>query len=129
MKIILSNGLELNPIAVTGEKRHLHGINRDALRFVFSADTSLDELDGVFTATNCEDITIIEDDAQYIHHGYTVRAELKREPVVVTPANEEAEEVIENRVFVVMGQRTYAESQLASLIDTVDVLVMESLLG
>lgn len=131
MKIILANGSELNPILATGGKRSVQGATRDTLTFVFPADTSLDELDALFTTENCERITIVEDEtgAEYIHSAYTIRAELKRAPIVVTPATESEEEVIENRVTVSMSQRTYAETQLASLTETVDVLVMESLMA
>ena len=64
----------------------------------------------------------------YLHKGYTIRAGLKKEAVEVTPATEEAEAIYEDRITVSMSQRTYTESQLASLIDTVDVLVMDALM-
>lgn len=138
MQIILANGMELNPIAVTGGIRFVQNANRDTLDFVFPAETSLDELDAIFTPANCESIKILEvqiDEnrneivTEHIHTGYTIRAELKRCPMVVIPATESTEEVVENRVTVSMSQRTYAESQLASLTDTVDVLVLESLMA
>lgn len=129
MKIILANGTELNPILVKGESRYVQGANRDVLSFVFAEETSLDELDAVFTAENCESISIVgEDGVENIHKAYTIRVELVRKPVEVVPATEATEAVFENRVIVSMAQRTYTESQLASLTDTVDVLVMESLL-
>ena len=128
MKVILSNGKELNPILVTGAHSYVQGANRDTLSFIFPADTSLDELDGLFTAANCETIKLKETDThEYIYNGYTIRTELKRAPVEITPATETEAAVYENRVTVSMAQRTYVESQLASLVDTVDVLVMESL--
>ena len=129
MIIKLANGTELNPISAMGGARFVQGANRDALTFVFAAETSLDELDGIFTAENCATITIVEGENEYIHNNYAIRVELKREPVEVTPVTDTAEAVIENRVFVTMAQRTYTESQLVSLTETVDVLVMESLLG
>ena len=128
MRIILSNGTELAPIIVSGGKRIVQGTNRDTLSFVFSAGTSMDELDSVFTAENCEKITIMDGQNGFIHSGYTVRAELKREPVEVTAATENEAAVYENRVIVSMSQRTYYESQLASLTETVDLLVLESLM-
>ena len=129
MQIILANGIELNPIMVSGSSRFVQGSNRDTLEFVFPVDTSLDELDGIFTSQNCESIKIVDGTGEYIHTGYSIRAELKRCPMVVVPATESVEEVVENRVTVSMSQRTYAESQLANLTDTVGVLVLESLLG
>ena len=130
MKIILNNDAELTPIMVTGGPRHLQGASRDTLSFIFPATEDMMELDVAFSIANCESITIVGDDgSEAIHKGYTIRAELSKKSVEVTPATEEAEAVYEDRITVSMSQRTYAESQLASLTDTVDVLVMESLMN
>lgn len=115
MKIYLANGMELNPIMVTGGKQSVQGAYRDILNFVFPEGTSMDELDNAFTAANCESVAIVGDDGEYIHKAYTVRACLKRELVEVEPETPESEAVYENRVFVAMGQRTYSESLIASL--------------
>ena len=113
MKIKLSNGAELTPIIVIGERRHIQNANRDTLCFIFPVETSLDELDVLFTAANCEKIVITDDNGEdYIHNAYTVRAELKRSPVEVTLATESEDAVYENRVIVSMAQRTYQESQI-----------------
>ena len=132
MKIILANGTELHPILVTGGGRHINGTHRDTLNFIFPQDMSLDELDALFTDANCETIKLYETTAdgtelEHIHSGYTIRAELSRTPMVVQEATETTPEVIENRVTVSMALRTYAEAQMASLIETVDYLVLESL--
>lgn len=129
MKIILANGAELNPILAQGGKKVVQGASRDTLFFVFPADTSLDDLDSIFTPANCETIKIVEGDNEYVYSGYTVRDVLKRDPVEVTPATETEAAVYENRVTISMAQRTYMESQMASLTDTVDLLVMESLMA
>lgn len=130
MKIILANDTELEPILVTGSKRTVQGAMRDTLSFVFPADAGMEMLDKAFAGVACESITIIEEGGnEYIHSGYTVRAELSKKSVEVTPATEETEAVYEDRITVAMSQRTYAETQLASLTNTVDVLVMESLLA
>lgn len=127
MKVILANGTELSPIALTGAKRNVQGANRDVLSFVFPADTSMDELDSIFTEKNCETITVVHtndgDEKQFIHKAYTVRAELKREPLVVAPATESSAEVYENRVIVSMGQRTYAETQMAEMQSAMNALL------
>lgn len=121
MKIILTNGVELAPIMVTGASKYVQGANRDSLTFVF-ANTSLDEIDCVFTAENCENINIIGDDnSEAIHSGYTVRAELVKKLVETQKATTDAEAVTEYRVFVTMAQRTYAETKLTTLtIENVD---------
>lgn len=129
MKIILANGAELNPILVTGGQKYVQGESRDTLNFIFPADAGMETLDAAFTPEACESITITEDSgAEFIHKAYTVRAGLKKENVEVTPGTEEAEPVYEDRITVSMSQRTYTESQLASLTDTVDVLVMDALM-
>ena len=130
MNIKLSNGTILSPIVVTGESRYVQGASRDTLNFIFPADVSMASIDEAFTADVCEHITIIGDDgSENIHTGYTIRAELSKAPVEVSAATAETDAVYEDRVTVSMAQRTYAESHLASLTDTVDVLVMESLMN
>ena len=115
MKIILTDGTELNPIVATGGGRFVNGAKRDTLNFIFPEGTSLDELDALFTEANCETIKIVADETEHIHSAYTIRAELSRTPMEVQAATETTEAVFENRVTVSMAQRTYAESQLAKL--------------
>lgn len=130
MKIVLTDGTELAPIMVTGAKKSVQGATRDTLTFVFPASEGMAELDAHFAPENCETIALIEDNGdEYIHTGYTIRAELAKKAVEVTPATEETEAVYEDRITVSMSQRTYAETQIASLTETVDFLVMESLMG
>lgn len=137
MKIKLSNGTVLSPILATGETRYVQGANRDTLNFIFPATEGMEALDAAFSAENCESITVLEavedpdgttTEQSYLHKGYTIRAGLKKEAVEVTPVTEEAEAIYEDRITVSMSQRTYTESQLASLTDTVDVLVMDALM-
>ena len=119
MKIILNNGIETTAITVMGAPKYFQGANRDALTFVL-AETSLDEVDTMFTEVNCESITLIGDDGEEnIHNGYVIRTELTKKPVVITPATESEAEVTEMRVFVTMAQRTYAETQMASITEEV----------
>lgn len=114
MKVILKNGAELNPIMVIGERRHIQGASRDTLTFVF-AGVSLDEMDSIFTAENCETINIINGEEEAIHNGYTLRAELVKKQVEVQKATTDTDAVTEERVFVSMSQRTYAENQMATM--------------
>lgn len=130
MKIILANGKELNPIMVTGGNQYIQGASRDTLTFVFDGAEGLDAIDAAFTAEACESITIVEDGGEeYIHKGYTIRAELKKTQVEAEAATPESDVVMVDRITVSMSQRTYAESQMASLTETVDILVMESLMA
>lgn len=117
MKIILTNGTELQPILVTGGPEYVQGTNRDVLTFVF-ADESMDKLNSLFTETNCESIKIVGDDkSEAIHQGYTIRAAISKNPEEIEPATTDIEAVYEERVSVKMAQRTYYESKLASLQD------------
>ena len=112
MKIILNN-TELTPINVIGGRKNVQGANRDTLTFVFPADMSMAELDGTFSAANCESITIEDDTGSYIHKGYTVRGELSKTSVCTAAETEETPAVYEDRINIVMGQRTYTEKQMA----------------
>ena len=125
MKIRLVNGVELAPILATGGKRTIQGASRDTLSFIFSQDTSLDELDRLFTPENCETITILDGEAEFFYNAYVVRAELKREPILVTPATDISADVYENRVVVSMAQRTYMETQFAETQAALNALLAE----
>lgn len=125
MKIILCNGVEMTPNTVTGTKRLVQGASRDTLTFIFQDGMSLDELDRIFSAENCEKITIVEENGdEYVHSGYVIRAELKREPVEIAAASDMEPATYENRVVVAMSRRTYQESQYAGMQATIDALVI-----
>lgn len=116
MKIVLSNGIELNPIIVTGERRYVQRESRDSLIFVFPVDVGIEALDAVFTANNCESIKIFENETiSYIHKGYVIRAEAAIRSVQIEPPTDETEAVYEDRIFICMAERTEAEKQLADI--------------
>ena len=128
MKIILANDTELNPIIVTGGQRCVQGQSRDTLSFIFPATAGMETLDDAFTAANCEFINIVEDNGtENIHKGYTIRAELSKAAVVVTPATESDAAVYEDRITVAMSQRTYAETQLAENSAAIDDIILSML--
>ena len=130
MKIKLKNGTELTPILVTGNSTQVQGARRDTLNFIFRPTEDMAELEAEFTADNCETITIVGDNGSVsVKDCYTIRAKLEKSLVEVEPATPTTEAVVEERITVSMAQRTYAETQLASLTETVDVLVMESLMA
>lgn len=130
MKIILTNGTELYPSVVSGAKKFIQGVSRDTLTFMFDGSEDMAALDAAFSPEACESIVIIGVDGnESIHKAYTVRAELKKETVEVEPATDSEEAVYEEHVTVSMSQRTYSETQLASLTETVDALVLESLMA
>ena len=117
MNIKLSNGTILSPTLVNGGPRFVQGQIRDTLNFIFpAAAAGMEALDAAFTPEACEAITIQEDSGEeYIHKGYTVRAELSKASVEVAPATPEQAAVYEDRITVSMSQRTYVETQLAKL--------------
>jgi len=137
-KIKLVDGTELKPILATGASKHVQGASRDVLTFVFPESNTLDEIDNLFSAENCESISIFESieeaddtvsETEWIHKGYVIRVELARKPIEITPATTDTAATYENRVTISMGQRTYSESQVANLTETVDALVLDSLLA
>lgn len=116
MIIRLNNNVELEAIVVMGGPRYVQGVNRDTLSFIFPASVGLDRVDNLFTPENCESVIIITDDgAENVHNGYIIRTELQKAAVEVTPATAETEAIYEDRITVVMAQRTYAETQLIEL--------------
>lgn len=125
MKIKLANGTELSPIMATGGSRYVQGATRDTLTFVF-ANVSLDELDGIFTEENCENIIVVENEEnEFLYHGYTIRTELVKKQVEVQPATTDTDAITENRIFVSMAQRTYAEEQMAEMQAFYDAVMEE----
>lgn len=122
MKIIL-NSIELAPINVIGGRKNVQGANRDTLTFVFPGDMNMADLDGIFTAKNCESITVENETGSYIHKGYTMRGELSKATVCVSAETEESPAVYEERINVVMGQRTYSEAKLAEMEKALELIL------
>ncbi len=130
MRIILASGAEINPIMVAGATKYVQGASRDTLTFVFDGSVGLDAVDALFSVEACETINIVEDDGtENIYKGYTIRAELRKAQEEAAVATPESEAVMVDRITVSMSQRTYSENQMASLMETVDMLAMESLMA
>lgn len=150
MHIILKDGTKLNHIGATSVTRYIQGANRDTITFEFDATYSVDELRSVFTELNCEIINIVTDDvvdtvienedgttevkSEVVYtnnywEGYVIRSEVAEKIKEIVPATGTTPAITETRVFVTMAQRTYAETQIASLTETVDILVLENLLA
>lgn len=142
MHIILADGTQLNHIGATGTTKYVQGANRDTITFEFDASHSVDELRNLFTEQNCEVIDIVTEEVvtqgdgteqivstDNYHEGYVIRAEVAEKIKELTPSTGTTPAVTETRIFVTMAQRTYAETQMASLTETVDALVLESLMA
>lgn len=130
MKVLLSNGTELDAIVVNGSSRHFQGASRDSLEFQFAKTIpqTFDELDTLFSnSLNTSKITLVSDTASYIHDNYSLKVQMALIPVVIAVATDTTPEVVEERYSVVMARKTYSELQMESLQETVDILVLESL--
>ena len=133
MKLILNDGTELNPIVVNGFPQYVQNQNRDTIEFAFDGNASMVELDKLFTESNCEKLTIIDDNGDgYIHNGYTIRVSINKKTVEVAKGTLEGDSVYEQRVYVTMAQRTYTETQLSSLVKSQadqDEIIAELMFG
>lgn len=154
--LIFKTGESVDFIECYSAGEYVQGAQRDVLDFRFDpAVVSLDEVDALFTADACDRLVIretvtgqvqavsedgtpaadedgnpvmetVERTEEFVHDGYGVRVALCKKKFTLATGNG-AEDV--EQISVKMGQYTYTESQLNSLTDTVDVLVMESLMA
>ena len=140
MYIVLADGTKITHIGATGATKYLQGANRDTITFEFDSSHSVDELRNLFTEQNCEVIDIVTEEVVTLedgteqtiatdnyHDGYVIRAEVAEKIKEIAPATGTTPAVTKTRVYVTMAQRTYMETQLKSLTETVDILVMENL--
>lgn len=163
-KLIFDNGTEINISECYGRSEYAQGAQRDVLDFRFDpSTTTMNEVDALFTASNCATLTIMETKTrpitvlveqkdeegnpvldengnaimeavpkdeeyteEFVYHNYGLRIGLSKQ--LFTLSTENGTENVE-QISVKMGQFTYTELQVASLTDTVDILVMESLMG
>ena len=127
-QITLKNGTTVDVVQINGQTRYFQGANRDSLEFHFpKTGNSFDSLDALFTEANTAKIIVTNDEGSFVYEDYSIRAGMSLVPIVVTPAEGTTPEVTEERYTVTMAQKTYAEKQIESLQETVDILVLESL--
>lgn len=113
MLIKFKNNLELECLGVHGSNTLYQGVNRDALTFLFPADTNLPDLLDIFTPENCEYITLINGDSQDVHENYTIRTSAGigfRNEVLRYNDNDTTE-----MAWVTMAQSTFMERQVLQL--------------
>lgn len=117
MKLILTNGLELNPILVTGEHKYIQNQDRDVLSFIFDSKYSMDKLDSLFTESNCETIKLINENTEEesVYNGYVIRVELIKKTEELEPETSESTSVHVTRIHVSMAQRSYSETKIAQM--------------
>lgn len=137
MKIKLSDGTMLDTIMVSGAQKYVDGQTRDTLTFWFAENAAtMEQLDSVFSAQNCEEITLLGDEEEYRHTGYTIRDSLTKAPVKLNSETPDTPAITEMRLSVAMARRTYAETKLETVLasqtalqDAVDMLALDALLG
>ena len=130
-KLVFKNGKEVAFIECYSATEYVQGAEREVLDFRFDASqVSLDEIDKLFTSEECSRLAIREtageQTEEFIHENYGVRVALSKQRFTLATENG-VEEVAQ--ISVKMAQYTVVEKQMISLTETVDVLVMESLLG
>ena len=131
MKVILSNGKELEAKGVHGRSIMYQGVQRDSLIFLFDAESeSLTDAMTDFTAENCAAITLEGDDGeQFIHEHYTIRTELGygyKELVLTGGVSGNDDSKV---VYVRMAQTTLLERMVESQQEAIDNLIAAALEG
>ena len=139
--IRFENGKELPILGVHSQGIQYGGIQREHLIFLFVSDVvSLTEIEKEFTSSNCQKITIIQDEEEFVHPGYTILLGFgyaNRNKVINAPAIGPAaagdDSVVEAQEpemvnFVKMVQTTLAERSIENQQEVLDALVVEALM-
>lgn len=132
MTILLTNGCTLDCEGVHGSPVNYQGVTRDCLTFLFSPNTSLDDLLKLFTPENCAMITVKDDFGTFIHENYTIRTGVGKgykELAMrgVSGAGGTVKEEEKQVCWVSMTQSTLAERTLQNQQDTLDALIISAL--
>lgn len=116
--IVTLKNAEIPALSVLHNQGYLLDQKRMELRFTFDASNALTDLDELFSVENCETILIQDNDTEQLYAGYTVRGELTKKKVQSTDG--EGRKVMEDRVFLVMYQRTYEEERITATLNALD---------
>ena len=131
MKVILSNGREIEALGVHGRSISYQGVQRDSLIFLFEVENeSLSDALEDFTAENCGSITLKNDDEeQFIHEHYTIRTEVGYgfKDLVLTGGISGKDDT--KVVYVRMAQTTLLERTVESQQEAIDNLIVAALEG
>ncbi len=136
MKITLANGYIMDCENVCGARMMYQGVNRDSLTMVFDPDTiSLDQISQLFTAENCQALTITDDqNNQFVHENYTIRAGMGVS--VLDLAVQGATNALfapaitkeEPKAWVTMVETTLGERQLQEQQELIDQMLVSQLM-
>lgn len=131
MKIVLSNGKELEALGVHGRSLNYQGVMRDSLIFLFDpAVVSVEDAMADFTEDACSVITIVEEDgSMFFHENYTVRIEAGcGYKEMITSGGVSGNDVSQS-TYVRMAQTTLSERTLQQQQETIDALIVAVLEG
>ncbi|MBQ3426549.1 MAG: hypothetical protein IJH37_05315 [Clostridia bacterium] len=131
MKVILSNGKELEAKGVHGRSINYQGVQRDSLIFLFDAESeSLTDALEDFTAENCAAVTLEGDNGErFIYEHYTIRTELGygyKDFVLTGGVSGKDDSKV---VYVRMAQTTLLERTVESQQEAIDNLIAAVLEG
>lgn len=119
-QLSFADGSTLNCVGAVGQKRYIQGANRNTITFNFDKESySIDEIYEIFNnpeKTKKIGIYEAETEETFYHNDYTI---LESVAVTNEVLEEETNENPENSVkiiSVIMGQKTYTEKQLESIL-------------
>lgn len=119
-KLKFKDGTILDCIVIYGSSIYFQNSNRDTLEFQFKDNYSMDELYNIFNdKSKTEAITIIDEDTnnEYTHTDYVVFISQNKQPVVIEKSTPDTPEQTELRISITMGQLSYIEKQLETLLN------------
>ncbi len=123
MKLKLNNGTEINILNINGASRFFQNANRDCLEIqIAKGEKTLEEIDMLFDGDNTKRISLLSDSGEFIHENYSIRVELALKPIVITPETPTTEVVTEERICIVLSQKTYSEIQQEQMKESVSML-------
>ena len=128
-QIELANGTTYELIDAQSSKAYIQGLQRRIIELQISKTYLLENVDNDFTSDNPSRIKITTDSGTFVHEGYGIRAELAIKPYVVTQATSTTPEITEDRIFIVLAELTYEETQIKQMRDTLDTIIIYSLEG
>lgn len=117
MQVKFANGKTVEAENIIGGSRYFQGASRDTLEIqVAKSEITFEELESLTgDATNTAKITIIDGDEQYLHEDYTLRTEIGIKAVETAKETVDSPAATEERICVVLAQKTYIEKQLELL--------------
>lgn len=117
MQVKFANGKTVEAVNILGGSRYFQSASRNIMEIqVAKSEITFEELESLTgDATNTAKITIIDGDEQYLHEDYTLRMEIGVKAVETAKETVDSPAATEERICVVLAQKTYIEKQLELL--------------